>query len=498
MARSGFVYNGYGYQIDVAEWITKPGRCEKNICPLQNGYDYRGNPICESTLISHACKHVVYGSPYEKERYSEAVSLNKKDSFIPPEIRSKEDDVIKNYKELSLQLLKEPVSISLSGEGKKILIVCNGMGKLDGLIDILSFEPLPQGDKEPRCIRSSNECRGLGLISSYFINAHYDAFVMYRLVHQRYFEKRKQGKNIAPTVIRKEYYEQSINDFPLVDMAFDQGRLYFRNKEDGNYSFGVMFYFFWENNVKSGHLHLLYDKTAPIFLQYQKSSDLFQEWYSEKDTKKALKDIIKIDEHVYFARTLLEYIRIIAGPDFDPEMNVWYDKELEMKALPLLTACMKNNTGSILSEQKSIQYEMILQWQLLERIGNVLESHYKGLITKIAAIIAENEQHDDAIGYVADFASYAIANHLMEYYVVSYVFCHNYQTVYKSDTNQSDTIQSDICEKIKKWNANYEECKRILQGRLFKEWCIIFRDLLHVDKTLPILCHPEPDTKNVI
>ena len=481
MSRFGFLYDGHGYEIDHVQWISKPGRCaeKEDSCPM--GYlDENGEWKCINNLVGHSCKHVVKGSENEKARYKEVMSEWQKDEIIPESIQRETDDVINNYEEMSKGVLKAPASVSITGEGKNIRIVCDGTGVLDGSVDFMSFETPWRKEYGSDILMKEEDERDkhLGIISSYFNISSGDIYVMYRLVYQRYFEKKKRGRNVSPTIRRTEEYSPS-DVLPELDFAFDQARLFYRDKKDENYSLGAMFYFFWSKYVQTELLKKMYLEMIPAFAEHRKPGHLIWNLPAKSNLSEALTKV-KIYEHVYSARTMMEYIEIIGGSEFKPDMHLWQGN---VGALPYITDYLGSRTGAFYKDKAKTQFELIIQRKLLDRIGNVFETRYTAeSLSQIADFIVENEIEDGKVGSVADHASYAVAGYLIEYFVALYVFCHNSHEVYKGDSSHCD--YDYIREQIRKWNNCRDNCTRVLRGGLFNEWLNVFNDLYHVEKRL--------------
>ncbi len=480
MSHFGFLYDGRGYRIDEVDWIAKPGRCEQEdpSCPMAAlGED--GKWKCVNTMVGHSCKHVVNGNANEKARYKELMSQWLKDENIPESIQSVTDEVVNNYKKLSHEIIQAESPVSIVGDGKKIRIICDGIGILDGAIDCMSFEvPWREDYFTKQLFEPETDYKILGIISSYFNLSSADSYVMYRLVYQRYFEKKNRGRNVSPTIRRTEGYSPA-DILPEIDLAFDQARLFYREKKDENFAFGAIFYFFWSKYVKTDFLKNLYQEMMPAFVEHRKPGHLIWDDHSKSNLSKAL-ERVKKGERIFSARTILEYIEIIAGSEFDPNLNIWQG---DIGAIPSITDYMHTNTKRHYKEKERKQFEMIIQKRLLDRVGDVFENRYKEqILDEMSDFIEENERNENVVGAVADYASYTVANYLTEYFVVLYVFCHNSHEIYKGDSSHCD--YDYIREQVRKWNNCRDNCTRVLRGGLFNEWMSIFNNLYQVDKRL--------------
>ncbi len=466
MALSGFIYNGNGYDIRQVCWAKKQVECEGNVeyCPLKKSFGK-----CEDTLIKHCCKHVINGMQHEKDRYCEVMSECGKKDQIPDKIYGKNDQIIKDYEELSSMVIKDPASVSLTYDQKSVRVVCEGADSTDGLAVFMGFEKTDSfgGQKKKK---------HLGIVSAYFNMSSIETYVMFRLVYQRYFEKRSYGVHVSPVIGVAESSGEI--ELSTLDFAFSYAeQLYTCQLE--NPSLGAVYYFFWEKYVRKHYLDELYSGMTNALVPYRKRKLKQLVLGTEDSQVKAALNGLKKFEYIYAARTIVEYISIIAGSEFCPNRKIVQGEEV---GLPYATDIFSRETGKYYKKSNmEKKYELIIQWKFLNIVGDRFSSIYSTVnLHDLANNISGYEMRGAEEGSIADQVSYSVASHLLRYFLSLFVFCHNFYECYDGQIDNEEATK--IHREIIKWRRWKVELEDTLKGNLYREWLKIFDDLFRVEE----------------
>lgn len=458
MKEKGFIYNGCVYDIRHVDWSEKTGRCDYVSC---NGRlkDKTDSEKCQSSLLGHCCKHVINGTDFEKGKFKDASGY---EGDIPDCLYDQSDDVVQCYHDVSKEIVKGANAFSISGEGKTVRITCEGSGKTEGGVDFISIVEKCWG----------NDCIGynMGIISSFFSGCNSELFFVYRLLFQKYEEKRIMGKNVCcmPLLLDREI------DIPKLDFAIKQApQMYNSKKKDNDYSLAALYIYFFE---KYHELHkVFYQNISRIGDLYMNNVDLLIDDISEKSEENekntSLKKAMILNEKIYQAHVMMEYILLIEEETFKPFLL--YGEDYCKK----LGDYMMEFSGADMQERKKIQCELVLQRRLLFRKFNVVNSHYKKFMGKLVEVIAENEKVDNGVGSIADYTTFSIVSSLVEYFVILYVFAQNMKEIYGQDHERFKIVRDEYM----KWNELFESVHSHEKGVFFEQWWVIFNRLLQVD-----------------
>lgn len=190
MGAAGFIYKGQGIDIQRVRWIEKQGNCnlEENPCFIRVDDSNR----CASNLSCHACKHVIWGSDEEKNKYKHVVRSLGKNENIPMAICSVKDEIVKNYEEMSRAVLEDTETICIAGDSGNIRVVCEGKDRTEGISDFLGFYT-----EESHYGKYTR----FGIVSSYFNNVSSDKYALYVLCYQRYYEKNIRVRELVQPLL---------------------------------------------------------------------------------------------------------------------------------------------------------------------------------------------------------------------------------------------------------------------------------------------------------
>lgn len=472
MEKISFVYKKKGCMISDASWIEKLGQCNLENDDCDMAVKKQEEMRCNSNLVGHCCKHVVNGSSHEKELFLKAVG--KEDAILPRNIRSKNDEIVKQYEKLSESVLQEPASVFLSGDGKYVRIVCEGSGKNGGIVDYLGYGKRASGGSW-----RVEEYPELGIVSSFFNLNCGDAYVIFRLAHQRYYEHLAKGKNVSTVLLHKGWSSIAENEkisIPLIDQAFDQAALSYYSCPDGNYSAGTLYHYFY--NRYNSDLDIMYGEMTEYIDADSKPNK--QIWNTEKEQATNIRKIMNRYENVYTARNMMEYLIMIYGPGFTPDLNYGIDHLIKLSDY-----VSSSNPDKHVTEKACKQYEMILQKKHLERVCDSMKAHYsEDAIKSIGDFIAENEREYSEVGGVADHAAFSAAYSLVGFFVSVYVFWRACKEIYRDGICQYKFIQEIIDE----WFRTYDRFNVLNGKKLFAEWLDIFDDILQFRSHMIELC----------
>ncbi len=463
------LYRGKAYNINNAIWSDKPGHCgcsELN-CTLR---DIKDGSICRNTLISHCCKHVIHGSETERAKFSDSTGkLKNKEVVIPIQIADDKADIISDYEALSKEVIHTTESVCLSGDGKKVRVVCSGAKETEGFTDFLGFS----FDKK-------SKCGSLDIISSFVNNYDVGTFSLYRLVHQKYCEGFDQGKNVCPLPIyRGDYWvENSLVKPSHVDEAFRRGGLLYDSHDNPNHSQGIIFYYFW--NKTWDKWYSMYSKVSELCTVKENAYSLI---WSNNPLVQRKRLLFKEYENIYSARMILEYMMQRADLGFKPENYclIPMDLDLGRLTLPSFADVLSDKRGVNYSDSQKQLYELAFQKAHLERVRDRIQSQYTEMsVSKMAEILYANEKNDGNIGSVADHMSFSIVCGLFNYFIAVNAFADNYGKLYCDKHKHDSYVQSELDQ----WFNIFDMCKRNFKGALFSNWLRVMDDLFKWDREM--------------
>lgn len=185
-------WGGYGWINKKGVCIRKDSSCDKNIA----------DDTCLDNLCSHCCKHVVYGSEKEKERFLKAIKDGNAGDEKTKDSLLLNNDVIRKYEGLSRQVIEDSVIVGLSaGARKEVNIYCVGDGNTAGFVDYLSY------------FNYTNSAGGYGIVSSFYKDIDVDSYWMLKAVNEYCNNKSMCIKGVAI----KRIFDREKYDFEPVD-----------------------------------------------------------------------------------------------------------------------------------------------------------------------------------------------------------------------------------------------------------------------------------------
>ncbi len=479
MGQNGFIYDKMGLNLKYVDWIEKPGACQKDRACLLRYTDPKGVTRCTNTLVGHSCKHVVNGYASEKERFVEAANKMEFDSRIPLSISDVKESVVSSYKKISLELLKD-AEVTVSGEGENIRFVCSGRDFTDGMVDFLGFEPPWIKRYGEQYEKPDDKYRVIGIISAYFNYSSPDTYAMYRLVHQKYYERKDIGTSVSPTLgveQNSDYWGSGKGTYtiPIIDEAFSQGGLYYLPYAGDNYSAGVVNYYY---NAKYGdYLCDFYNESASIIPKNKKAGKMIWDRVGAS-TKDELKGIVKVYENVYATKIISDYLKMLPIKGYKPEVYCGLKGKHGSSSLTKHISYLNNKA---LKLHQIIQYEMIVQRRYLERKRNVFEKHFAGKSAgTILDLVNNNYDLDPACGSIADHTAFSYVDSLIQYYLAAYVFLNNCVIVYGEKSKEYEWSKDEI----HKWIDHYEKTKESMNNAFFMEWLNIYDDIFQMSRQI--------------
>ena len=455
MQKNGFYYNRKAYCLNEADWHESSKQCQSRSRCGENA------KVC-SGLVVHCCKHVVYGTDHERQLYAEAAEKLALDSTIPPAVRSPEDEVVKNYRKLSKEVLACTYAISLSGEGGNFRIACEGNGGTEGITDYLGFET------------HGNWGSVLGLISSYFNFSSPENFCMLRLIKQRYMEHLDTGKGVSCVpAVTGSIFGKRHTQVPAADYAFQTARLLYSGENDNALARAALAMFYFHKRQQDlrafyGALCCNPEFCGAVSGQERLDSFILQESENKKSKESQfLYEQIKYYHHVYAARLALQYLLRLGGEEFRADAvfkrdGLWNDLNLMF---------FIENKPSI---QRKCRGELLLHMSFVRRIKNTFKNHFFNNQTLVLDGLHENEERDSSIGSVADYSAFTLVSNAVLCFVAAYELLLSFRSSYHSSSEIYESLKNSIYSSIDTLLLLYNGAREKRCGKLLDEWWDFF------------------------
>ena len=476
MGINGFIYKDKYYSLGEADWVGKKGVCDDKIrkkckersikCKYEipDGEKTR----CDKTLIAHSCKHVLFGNDREKESYIEAVKRLKLDENISDDVPPNKT-LVENYDHISKDLLKDAV-VSVTGERKDIRFACNSRNNNDGLVDFLGY--------------SKAESR-IGILSSFFNFSSAEAYTLYFLTYQRYYEKKKKGSYAAPTLsIRLEDIdnpEKQIESISVVEESLACGKTYYSEMEKCDYSLGVIYHFFLRKHRSEFEkfYNVLSDK-IPAIISSQKKYDI-REWKGIKNIAEdeGFRRPVRDNENVYASKLVLDYIHLMSAPCFEPFLRYGSNKT---KYCPSFGSfCPEGSFYKGLKKECALNYELAIQYCYLQRKKICFKFHYWEKYEDILGVVRENKDTSEKYESVADYTAFSFVNYLVEYFFAVFTLLDNCEKLFGRKS------EGYLCcmKEFKTWKNYYDSVKKEMDdGGYFQNWLNRFEYFFDLSKKI--------------
>ncbi len=466
MKENGFYYNGKGYNVSSAEWLTSQKDCQTQ---KRCGEDFRK---CEG-LVVHCCKHVIYGTDHEKQLYTEVTERLGIDGSIPAVVRSQNDPAVGNYRTLSRQLLLDTQAISLCGEGTNLRVACEGDNDTEGLVDYLTF--------------SDNE---LGVISSYFNFSSPEFFSMLRLIKQRYIEHRDEGKGVSCVPVRtlKDFGKWRAFQAPTADYAFMQTTTLYSGEDDHHLAraaFAIFCFYKRKEDLKNLYSDLRSDE---IFRSAVDDEDRLNAFINREaaDGKDERSDYlygqIKRFQNVYTARLVLAYLLRVAGETF--HTDAVFGREGPWGRLNLMSFVEDQP-----DRKRKARGELLLMLSFMKRNRNSFRDHYYKSLDITLRALSNNEKMDSSIGSIADYSAFSMVSGAAMCLIASCELLHTFQEASYEETSKTyrriyEAIRNQIIDTMTLYKDTRKRCEdlKTYSGKLLGEWWELF-DMLFEPET---------------
>ncbi len=428
---------------------------------------------CSQQLVEHCCKHVLFGNDYEQTRYVDSM----KDEFgmmttIPhtmpdfPPPYSRETNVITDYEKLSRRVLKDSTPF-LAGEAKsEIRIVCQGKNNLRDLVDFIAVK------REQ--LNEDGQIVPLGIVSSFFDHSLIDAGMLYRLVHQKYYEGKSIVNGMAPGVFVSQNDSKDSAQLLSVepctaDYIFDQSGLLYYEDPEGNHASGAIYYMYktqYEDSLKEFYL-MIPSLAEGRINRHIGRGRLDQNLYDELSAMKQY-------DHVYFSRIILEYLRFDQVDTFMPQLRFGDNRS---DYLPSYVDFFPEQTN----KREYLKYEIALIQCYVRRMRSVFSCRFTDeIINSQAFEFFLSGTEDEGYASIIDQTAFSFVDSLFRYFAALYVYWRDVNEIYKNDDNplKSDLLRM-VREEINYWNYYYAKVMAQFSGKNtpFDEWMKIYDDL---------------------
>ena len=460
MSDTSFYYKNKRYTLERTEWAKKAGaNCKNANCPLRN----KTTQNCESTLLSHCCKHVINGTDLEKEKYRQAATHYCGNASISDELSDPEDVTVKNYERLSREVINNPGAICLEGARDQFRISCEGSGEMEGFYDFLQ-------------IQSDEYLRNPNIVSCYYGMSRPEDYSMLRLIRQKYLEKKKyvEGVCCVPT-IKEEYGKDKVVIIPNADIVFATAHQMLKEGEVNN-----------KDIAQSAAAWFLYHNLKCEIERYWFLNELgaYKDYWGDEELTRLFEDddaafhnAIKDDRNQIAMRLqsciIMTVIRGKYKKDLIPENISFYKREWIDEYL------YPDN-----SQKKMI---MLLLLHHAQQADHVLYEHYTRMMNPILEEIRENEKMNNGIGSVADYSAYKLVSD----HVNAILTARELKRIFTSLNPQKDKnveqLQIQIRQTIQGIIKKYKQLQTTInktdpkENLLVRDWIKFFNELYGMD-----------------
>ena len=473
MSGACFYYHGKRYDVSDADWLEGVKSCQSQ---------RRCGDECKSCsgLVVHCCKHVVYGTEHEQERYRNVADKLEFDSAIPSAVRTERDAVVRNYRALSRKVLQYTQAISLTGEGKSFRVACEGHTDTEGLTDYLTFQ--------------KNEYRGntvLGVVSSFFNFSTPETFSMLRLIKQKYFEHQRKGRGVScvPAASGADFQKQLAYHVPAADYAFSEANTYWPAGDDTGCARAVFFRFLY---------HKRRDALQSFYWDLWDEEAYYNAAFYEKDRMQdciaaALQDerSAAYDEAY---RQLTHYQNVYSAWIAYLSLGRFLAKGNPVSSLPndepvwSLTPFLQNH-------QKPEPREVFLQLVFLKRMQNTIIKRFSDRHKEIWKELEDNEKRDASIGSTADYSAFT----LVSAFAISLVAASELRLTFDRVFDKRSKTYGDWYRKHKKalrallrttleaYTEFRNECSGKCASKRLAEWWEIFERIFDLEAKRKVL-----------